>query len=98
MASSEKVKGKEVQKEKEEEGEAQKQEMVDKVQREDRKLHYGEEDRGWERKGMQEERGRPKARQTWEKAGRWLFLLLLLGQKLALCQCCGGIIAEKGRR
>ena len=46
MASSEKVKGKEVQKEKEEEGEAQKQEMVDKVQREDRKLHYGEEGKG----------------------------------------------------
>ena len=47
MASSEKVKGKEVQKEKEEEeGEAQKQEIVDKVQREDRKLHYGEEGKG----------------------------------------------------
>ena len=40
------MKGKEVQKEKEEEGEAQKQEMVDKVQREDRKLHYGEEGGG----------------------------------------------------
>ena len=38
-----------------------------------------------------------RTRQVREKSGRWLFLLLLLGQNW-LCQCCRGRIAKKKRR
>ena len=82
VASSEKAKGREAEEEEEvekEEGEDQKK-MVGKVKRGHCKSVYFEEGRGCERKGKQEKARRTKVRQTLGKSGRWLFLLLLLGQ------------------
>ena len=38
---------------------------------------------------------RPKARQNFEKFGKWLFILLILGQTWLMCQCCSRRTAEK---
>ena len=64
-------------KEKEETGETQKKKLVEKTQRKDLTFLHGEDERGKEREG-QKENGRPRDRQV--QSGRWLFLLLLLGQ------------------
>ena len=52
-----------------------------KVQRKDRKIPYGREgkEEEVEKKGRKSNR-RPRARQTLEKSGRWLFLFLLFGR------------------
>ena len=56
-----------------------KRQVWKKVQREDRKPLYGKDERGQERRGRKG-RQRPRARQVLGKSGRWLFLLVLLGQ------------------
>ena len=53
---------------------------MEKAQREDSKPHCGEEKEDEKEKESRKRDGRPKARQTLGKSGRWLFLLLLLAQ------------------
>ena len=93
VASSGKAKEREV--EEEEEEEQKKMMMVERVQREDRKLLYArikEEKKG---KEGRKRNGRPRARQVLGKSGRWLFLLPASGAELALCQRCSRRIAEQ---
>ena len=37
----------------------------------------------------------PKSRHTLGKFGKWLFILLIFGTELAMCQCCSRRTAEK---
>ena len=81
MSSEEEAEGTEVEEKRGRKGrrrksEVQKKEMVEKVQREDRKLPDGEEE---EKKGRKSHK-RPRTTQVLQKSERWLLLFALLGQ------------------
>ena len=83
MASSEKAKGREVEEEGEkekEEGEAQQKKMVEKCKESIVSLFILRRKEDVKEKESRKRARRPKVRQTLEKIGRWLFLLLLLEQ------------------
>ena len=93
--SKRKRKGKKKRKKKKEEGEVQKKEMVENVQREDCKPLHDEDERGKEGKRRQREKRTSQSETSLGEVWKRTLSPFALGAELAMCQHCSGRTAEK---